>query len=79
MKYHLTGLNIGNNGPVFQLDIYVSDKLFSETDDVDEFARNTGSVKLSSINRQDIQNVSGHIAKLSLLLDELLLIAFAPL
>ena len=40
-----------------QLDIYVSDKLFSETDDVDEFTRNTGSVKLSSINRQDIQNV----------------------
>ena len=36
----------------------MSDKLFSETDDVDEFTRNTGSVKLSSINRQDIQNVS---------------------
>eukprot|EP00112_Aurelia_sp_Birch-Aquarium-sp1_P002584 Seg1287.7 transcript_id=Seg1287.7/GoldUCD/mRNA.D3Y31 product="Adhesion G-protein coupled receptor D1" protein_id=Seg1287.7/GoldUCD/D3Y31 len=40
-----------------ELDIYVSDKLFSETDDVDEFTRNTGSVKLSSINRQDIQNM----------------------
>eukprot|EP00794_Sanderia_malayensis_P011220 gene11220-12398_t len=40
-----------------ELDIYVSDKLFSEADDVDEFARNTGSVKLSSINRQDIQNM----------------------